>query len=119
MQTGPSASPERHVGSVFVAKDPREKRAVGGGSLSFAQRGGTGMSPPDRQRNVPSKVPTERTGKSYLVIGGQGFLGSHLVEALLARGEDRVRILVRSPSQFFAREQESGRIEFVRGDVRD
>ncbi len=26
----------------------REKRAVGGGSLSFAQRGGTGKSPPER-----------------------------------------------------------------------
>src|SRR5262249_7910326 len=27
----------------------REKRAVGGGSLSIAQRGGTGKSPPDRR----------------------------------------------------------------------
>jgi len=35
---------------------------------------------------------TKATGKRYLVVGGSGFLGSHIVEALLARGEEHIRI---------------------------
>ena len=27
-------------------------------------------------------------GESYLVVGGSGFLGRHIVEALLARGDN-------------------------------
>jgi nucleoside-diphosphate-sugar epimerase len=54
-----------------------------------------------------------------LVTGGAGFIGSHVCEALIARG-DRVRILdnfstgKRDTSQ---RSQGSG-IEFVEGDMR-
>lgn len=32
------------------------------------------------------------TGESYLVIGGCGFLGRHIVEALVARGEKQVAV---------------------------
>ena len=50
---------------------------------------------------------------AVLVTGGSGFVGRHVVEALLARGE-RVRVLdVALP------EQRNDRIEFVRGSIAD
>ena len=55
----------------------------------------------------------------YLVTGGAGFIGSHLVEALVRRG-DRVRVLdnflTGKPENLAALE---GRIEIVDGDIRD
>lgn len=49
-----------------------------------------------------------------LVTGGGGFLGSHIVEALLARG-DRVRIFSRG---HYPQLEQAG-AEIVRGDIRD
>jgi nucleoside-diphosphate-sugar epimerase len=53
---------------------------------------------------------------TVLITGGTGFLGSHLMRALLARGE-RVRIFSREPSQpnGWAREG----LETTWGDIRD
>jgi UDP-glucose 4-epimerase len=55
----------------------------------------------------------------YLVTGGCGFIGSHLAEALVARGE-RVRIFDNLSS---GREENIAgfrqQVDFVRGDVRD
>ncbi|MBI5954726.1 MAG: NAD-dependent epimerase/dehydratase family protein [Chloroflexi bacterium] len=51
-----------------------------------------------------------------LVTGGSGFLGSHLVEALLARGE-RVRALVRPTSK--TAHLENLKVELVYGDLDD
>ncbi len=50
------------------------------------------------------------------VTGGTGFLGTHLVNALLARGDD-VTCLVRSPSK--AASLERRRVRLVRGDLDD
>lgn len=53
-----------------------------------------------------------------LVTGGAGFIGSHIVEALLARGE-RVRVL----DDFSSGREENlprrGALEVLRGDIRD
>lgn len=57
--------------------------------------------------------------RSYLVTGGCGFIGSHLVEALTAQGH-RVRVLD-NLSSGHARNLEHirGRVEVIVGDIRD
>jgi nucleoside-diphosphate-sugar epimerase len=52
------------------------------------------------------------------VTGGTGFLGTHLVNALRARG-DEVACLVRSPAKAAARGWEEGTVRLVRGDLSD
>jgi UDP-glucose 4-epimerase len=54
-----------------------------------------------------------------LVTGGAGFIGSHLVEALLARG-DTVRVLDNLSSGYLDNLAAAfDRIEFIQGDIRD
>lgn len=57
--------------------------------------------------------------KRYLVTGGAGFIGSHIVEALVKRG-GKVRVLdsliTSSRSNL---EAVSGKIQFIKGDVRN
>jgi len=60
-----------------------------------------------------------KTMRSYLVTGGAGFIGSHVAEALVKRGE-RVQVL----DNFFTGKRENlasieGGIELIEGDVRD
>lgn len=57
--------------------------------------------------------------KLYLVTGGAGFIGSHIAEALVKRG-DRVRVL----DNFATGKREnlahlSGKIEFIEADIRN
>ncbi len=55
----------------------------------------------------------------YLVTGGAGFIGSHIAEALLARGES-VRILDDLSTGYQQNLAHlEGEIEFLQGDVRD
>jgi dTDP-L-rhamnose 4-epimerase len=60
-------------------------------------------------------------GKRVLITGGAGFLGSHLADALLARG-DSVRVYDNLSPQVHPHgrpEYLSRDVEFVRGDMRD
>jgi nucleoside-diphosphate-sugar epimerase len=67
-------------------------------------------------RHRPGRVTTRKTGKSYLVVGGHGMLGSHMVEGLLARGEERVALLDMRPSPLFAGERA---VTVHTGDIAD
>ncbi len=57
---------------------------------------------------------------TILVTGGTGFLGSHLVDGLVARG-DTVRVLIRSSSslKYIRPHMHSGYVEVVQGDLTD
>jgi len=59
------------------------------------------------------------TATSYLVTGGAGFIGSHIAEALLERGE-HVRVL---DNMLTGRNINlaalGGRVEYIQGDLRD
>src|SRR5687768_12260695 len=70
---------------------------------------------PDRQKG--NIVLGDR--ELYLVTGGAGFIGSHIAEALVKRG-DRVRVI---DSLITGRRQNlssiAGEIEFIEGDIRD
>ena len=54
-----------------------------------------------------------------LVTGGAGFIGSHLTEALLERG-DEVRVLDDlSTGRLANLDAERGRADFIEGDIAD
>lgn len=57
--------------------------------------------------------------KQYLVTGGAGFIGSHIVDALVARG-DKVRVLDDLSMGFLSNlEQSKDKIDFVEGSILD
>ncbi len=61
-------------------------------------------------------------GSTILVTGGGGFVGSHIADALLARGAKRVIAIdnfVRGNRSNVEDAQKTGRFELVEGDIRD
>jgi len=59
------------------------------------------------------------SGRSYLVTGGTGFLGGHLVTRLVSEGH-RVRVFDDNSRGRVSRLQAiEGRFEYVEGDIRD
>ena len=63
--------------------------------------------------------------KRYLVTGGAGFIGSHIVRALLEQGADNVRVLdnfssgKRENLEGLSNSKNGSHFEIVEGDVRD
>ena len=57
-------------------------------------------------------------GKTVVLVGGSGFFGAHLAQALLQRGA-RLRIVSRRPERAFRLRPLAnlGQVQFVRGDV--
>lgn len=55
---------------------------------------------------------TTATNESYLVIGGDGFLGACIVRALLSRGEQLVAVLDIAQTQTFDRT-----VQVLSGDI--
>jgi UDP-glucose 4-epimerase len=61
-------------------------------------------------------------GKRFLAIGGAGFVGSHLVDQLLQRGAQHVRVFdnfVRGTRDNLAPAVKSGKVEVVHGSITD
>eukprot|EP01087_Luapelamoeba_hula_P015521 TRINITY_DN4650_c0_g1_i1.p1 TRINITY_DN4650_c0_g1~~TRINITY_DN4650_c0_g1_i1.p1 ORF type:complete len:447 (-),score=82.36 TRINITY_DN4650_c0_g1_i1:100-1440(-) len=69
------------------------------------------------RRSTPVAPSTSKTGRRYLVTGGNGFVGSHIVEALLQRGETDIVVFDTAESPLFGPEIADGRVTFVKGDV--
>jgi nucleoside-diphosphate-sugar epimerase len=93
----------------MIVTSPKLAQASGGGEQDSAYG--------PLRRNFLLKVELLAMAL-YLVTGGAGFIGSHLVEELLRRGE-RVRVV----DNFFSGKREnlppSARIELVEGDLAD
>ena len=71
---------------------------------------------------VPAYLRRENGERgSVVVTGGAGFIGSHLVDALVARGEQVVVLdnLRRGRVDYIAPHLASGAVHFIEGDIRD
>ncbi len=70
--------------------------------------------------DIPS--PFDLKGQRILVTGGAGFVGSHIIEALIAHGDCRIVAIdnmVRGRPANLEQALASGQVELVQGDIRD
>ena len=67
---------------------------------------------------VQAKLGTALHGKTLVLLGGSGFVGRHLAQALLAKGA-RLRIVSRNPERAYALKPlgNLGQVQFARCDV--
>ena len=76
----------------------------------------------DTRHKTSARLNPSVVDKSFLVIGGNGFTGSYLVEDLLQRGAAHVRILSRrgrpsALSDVCMSAADHGRLTWIRGDL--
>jgi UDP-glucose 4-epimerase len=71
---------------------------------------------------VNSPYPNSLAGKHVLVTGGAGFVGSHIVDQLIAHDAAAITVIdnmVRGRPANLAGALQSGRVNLVEGDIRD
>jgi UDP-glucose 4-epimerase len=71
---------------------------------------------------VNSPYPNSLAGKRILVTGGAGFVGSHIVDQLIAHDAATITVvdnMVRGRPANLAAALQSGRVDLIEGDIRD
>ncbi|TFI59633.1 NAD-dependent epimerase/dehydratase family protein [Sphingomonas parva] len=71
---------------------------------------------------VNSPYPNTLAGKHVLVTGGAGFVGSHIVDQLIAHDAGTITVIdnmVRGRPANLTRALQSGRVTLIEGDIRD
>jgi UDP-glucose 4-epimerase len=71
---------------------------------------------------VKSPYPNSLAGKRILVTGGAGFVGSHIVDQLIAHDAATITVvdnMVRGRPANLAAALQSGRVNLIEGDIRD
>ena len=85
-------------------------------------RRGRADGAPEHPRRTPISEPASLHGRRILVTGGSGTIGSRLIDHLLARGPEVVRVLGRDETkQFYQRLTYGDRadVRLLIGDIRD